>query len=88
MATTLVHATWISPMPGPEFYHVRRPSTSDGSGGGQEKDPGKVTRSCSGVSKFIPYRYGAIEYGFHKFHNNQVGTESHAGRFTVIWNII
>ncbi len=50
---------------------------------------GKVTRELvKGSLEVYPIKnYGAVEIGFHKFHNNteKIGTPSKAGRFVIIW---
>ncbi len=50
---------------------------------------GKVTRELiKGSIEVYPINnYGAVEIGFHKFHNNQekAGTASKVGRFVIIW---
>ncbi len=50
---------------------------------------GKVTRELvEGSIEVYPIKnYGAIEIGFHKFHNNteKEGTPSKAGRFVIVW---
>ncbi len=53
---------------------------------------GKVTRELvKGSIEVYPINnYGAIEIGFHKFHNNieKEGTPSKIGRFVIIWQNI
>jgi hypothetical protein len=50
---------------------------------------GKVTRELvkNSVEVYPIKDYGAIEIGFHKFHNNteKPGTPSNPGRFVIIW---
>jgi len=50
---------------------------------------GKVSRELvQGSIEVYPIKgYGAIEIGFHKFHNNQeeAGTPSKIGRFVIVW---
>jgi hypothetical protein len=48
---------------------------------------GKVTRELvKGSIEVYPIgNYGAVEMGFHKFHNLVEGTVSHGGKFVVIW---
>lgn len=50
---------------------------------------GKVTRELvpGSVEVYPINNYGAIEIGFHKFHNNQEkqAGPSHPGRFVIIW---
>lgn len=75
-----------------EFYHDQgglSTSKTEVVEGTKRNICGKVTRELvPGSIEVYPIPgYGAIEYGLHKFHNNQnpPGTKSHAGRFTVIW---
>ncbi|MBA3674476.1 MAG: nuclear transport factor 2 family protein [Chitinophagaceae bacterium] len=53
---------------------------------------GKVTRELvKGSIEVYPIKnYGAVEIGFHKFHNNteKEGTSSKIGRFVIIWQNI
>ncbi len=50
---------------------------------------GKVTRELvKGSIEVYPIKnFGAVEIGFHKFHNNteKEGAPSHAGRFVITW---
>jgi len=50
---------------------------------------GKVTRELvpGSVEVYPIANYGAVEIGFHKFHNNTEppDTPSHAGRFVLVW---
>jgi hypothetical protein len=52
---------------------------------------GKVTRKLvKGSIEVYPIKnYGAVEIGFHKFHNNQEpNTPSHPSKFIIIWHNI
>lgn len=75
-----------------EFYHDQgglSTSKAEVVDGTKRNICGKVTRELvPGSIEVYPIPgFGAIEYGLHKFHNNQnpPGTKSHAGRFTVVW---
>lgn len=50
---------------------------------------GKVTRELvKGSIEVYPIKnFGAVEFGYHKFHNNQepASTKSKVGRFVIIW---
>lgn len=50
---------------------------------------GKVTRELvkGSIEVYSIKNFGAVEIGFHKFHNNteKEGTPSHAGRFVITW---
>lgn len=50
---------------------------------------GRVTRELvKGSIEVYPIKnYGAVEIGFHKFHNNteKAGTPSNEGRFVIVW---
>lgn len=75
-----------------EFYHDQgglTTSKSDIIEGTKKNICGKVTRELvKGSVEVYPIKnYGAIEIGFHKFHNNtqKKDTPSKAGRFVIVW---
>ncbi|MBX7171434.1 MAG: nuclear transport factor 2 family protein [Pyrinomonadaceae bacterium] len=75
-----------------EFYHDQgglTTSKTDIVEGTKKNICGKVTRDLvKGSIEVYPIKnYGAIEIGFHKFHNNtqKKGTPSKAGRFVIVW---
>ncbi len=75
-----------------EFYHDKggiMTSKNDIVDATKRNICGKVTRELvAGSVEVYPIKdYGAIEIGFHKFHNNQEKevTISHPGRFVIIW---
>ena len=75
-----------------EFYHDQgglTTSKTDIIEGTKKNICGKVTRELvKGSVEVYPIKnYGAIEIGFHKFHNNtqKKGTPSKAGRFVIVW---
>lgn len=75
-----------------EFYHDKgglMTSKSDIIEGTKKNVCGKVTRELvEGSIEVYPINnFGAIEIGFHKFHNNQEKetTPSKAGRFVIVW---
>ena len=75
-----------------EFYHDKggiMTSKKDIIEGTKKNICGKVTRELvKGSIEVYPIKdFGAIEIGLHKFHNNTepANTESHTGRFMVIW---
>jgi hypothetical protein len=75
-----------------EFYHDKgglMTAKKDVINGIKNNVCGKVTRELvKGSIEVYPINnYGAIEMGYHKFHNNTEpeGTPSHAGRFIIIW---
>jgi ketosteroid isomerase-like protein len=75
-----------------EFYHDQSGLTTSKKEiieGTKNNICGKVTRELvKGSIEVYPIKdYGAIEVGFHKFHNNQKkkGTLSNAGRFVIVW---
>ena len=76
-----------------EFYHDKgglSTSKKDVVDKTQKNVCGKVTRELvPGSIEVYPIAgYGAIEIGFHKFHNNQepAGAPSHPGRFVFVWH--
>lgn len=75
-----------------EFYHDQgglMTSKADIIEGTKKNVCGKVTRELvKGSVEVYPIKnFGAIEIGFHKFHNNtqKKGTPSKAGRFVIVW---
>lgn len=75
-----------------EFYHDQgglMTSKSDIIEGTKKNVCGKVTRELiKGSIEVYPIKnYGAIEIGFHKFHNNteKEKAQSKAGRFVIVW---
>jgi Domain of unknown function (DUF4440) len=75
-----------------EFYHDKggiMTSKKDIVDATKRNICGKVTRELvPGTVEVYPINnYGAVEIGFHKFHNNQEkeGTPSRPGRFVIIW---
>lgn len=74
-----------------EFYHDKGGLMTSKQGiiDGTEKNIcGKVTRELiKGSIEVYPIKdYGAVEIGFHKFHNNQEpDTPSHPGKFIIMW---
>lgn len=75
-----------------EFYHDKgglMTSKQDLVEGIRKNVCGKVTRELvKGSIEVYPIKnFGAIEIGFHKFHNNIEKTETapNAGRFVIIW---
>jgi Domain of unknown function (DUF4440) len=75
-----------------EFYHDQgglMTSKNDIIEATKKNICGKVTRELVADSiEVYPIKdYGAIEIGFHKFHNSaeKKGTPSKAGRFVVVW---
>jgi len=75
-----------------EFYHDQAGlsrSKQDIIEGTKKNICGKVTRELvKGSIEVYPIRdFGAIEFGLHKFHNNQEpkGAKSKIGRFVIIW---
>jgi hypothetical protein len=75
-----------------EFYHDQGGlmiSKADIIEGTKKNVCGKVTRELvKGSIEVYPIKsYGAIEIGFHKFHNNteKETTSSKAGRFVIVW---
>jgi hypothetical protein len=75
-----------------EFYHDKgglMTSKNDVINGIKNNVCGKVKRELvAGSIEVYPIKdFGAIEMGFHKFHNNTEpeGTPSHAGRFMILW---
>jgi ketosteroid isomerase-like protein len=78
-----------------EFYHDQaglNTSRQDIIDGTEKNICGKVTRELvKGSIEVYPIRdFGAVEFGLHKFHNNQQpeGSESKVGRFVIIWEHI
>jgi hypothetical protein len=78
-----------------EFYHDQaglNTSKQDIINGTKQNICGKVTRELiKGSVEVYPIKdFGAIEFGLHKFHNNQEpeGSESQVGRFVIIWEHI
>ena len=75
-----------------EFYHDQgglSTSKADVVEGTRQNICGRVTRELvPGSIEVYPIPgFGAIEYGLHKFHNNQQppGTPAKVGRFTAVW---
>lgn len=75
-----------------EFYHDQgglTTSKKDIIEGTKKNICGKVTRELvkGSIEVYQIKNYGAIEIGFHKFHNNtqKKGTPSKAGRFVIVW---
>jgi len=75
-----------------EFYHDQaglNTSKQDIIDGTKKNICGKVTRELiEGSIEVYPIKdFGAIEFGLHKFHNNQEhnGSPSKVGRFVIIW---
>jgi hypothetical protein len=75
-----------------EFYHDQgglMTSKNDIIEATKKNICGKVTRELvEGSVEVYPIKdYGAIEIGFHKFHNNaeKAGTPAKSGRFVIIW---
>jgi Domain of unknown function (DUF4440) len=75
-----------------EFYHDQaglNTSKQDIINATEKFICGKVTRELvKGSIEVYPIRdFGAIEFGLHKFHNNQEnnGSPSKVGRFVIIW---
>lgn len=75
-----------------EFYHDQgglSTSKKDIIEGTKKNICGKVTRELvkNSIEVYPIKDYGAIEIGFHKFHNNtqKKGTPSKAGRFVIVW---
>jgi len=78
-----------------EFYHDQAglsTSKQDIIDGTKKNICGKVTRELvKGSIEVYPIKgFGAIEFGLHKFHNNQEpkGSKSKVGRFVIIWEHI
>jgi hypothetical protein len=78
-----------------EFYHDQaglNTSKQDIIDGTKKNICGKVTRELvKGSIEVYPIKeFGAIEFGLHKFHNNQEpkGSKSSVGRFVIIWEHI
>ncbi len=76
-----------------EFYHDEggfMTSKKDIINATQKNICGKVTRELiNGSIEVYPIKgHGAIEFGLHRFHNNQEppGSPSRVGRFTIIWH--
>ena len=75
-----------------EFYHDRggfSNSKKDVVEATKKNICGKVTRELvPGSVEIYPIaHYGAIEIGYHKFHNNEEpNAHSRAGRFVVVWH--
>lgn len=77
-----------------EFYHDKggiMTSKKDIIDGTKKYICGKVTREVlkETIEVYPIKNYGAVEFGYHKFHNNEqpAGTPSKAGRFMIIWHI-
>lgn len=75
-----------------EFYHDKgglMTSKQDIINATKRNVCGKVTRElvANSVEVYPVKDYGAIEIGYHKFHNNteKAGTPSSPGRFVIIW---
>jgi Domain of unknown function (DUF4440) len=75
-----------------EFYHDKSGLTiskQDVVAATKKNICGKVTRELvPGSAEVYPIpNFGAIEIGFHKFHNNEqpAGTVSKQGRFVIVW---
>jgi ketosteroid isomerase-like protein len=75
-----------------EFYHDRGGLTTSKKeliASIQKNICGKVTRElvAGSIEVYPIHNYGAVEIGYHKFHNNQepVGTPSKASKFISIW---
>lgn len=75
-----------------EFYHDKgglSTSKKDVIEATRKNICGKVTRELvpGSVEVYPIANYGAIEIGFHKFHNNQEpNAPSHPGRFVCVWH--
>lgn len=75
-----------------EFYHDQAglsTSKKDIIEGTRKNICGKVTRELvKGSIEVYPIKgFGAVEFGLHKFHNNQEpsGSEGKVGRFVIVW---
>ena len=75
-----------------EFYHDKgglMTSKSEIIDATKRNVCGKVTRELikNSIEVYPINNYGAVEIGFHKFHNNteKTGTPSNAGRFVITW---